>query len=158
MLKLAFKIKTESWLWPEYEGVHVDQDHVPLLPPEDDAAGPIGVAHVGVLDEALSVRLGDLLVTFECLHLRPVRQTSQPSWHYNIQSPKSNLNIVISYYYNFLSPFVFLIGDKMFPNILVGLVIASITLLELYLRTAASCWARGEEGWLNCIVYIIYYG
>ena len=30
-------------------------------------------------------------------------------------------------------------GNKMLPSILVGLVIASITLLELYLSTAASC-------------------
>ena len=33
----------------------------------------------------------------------------------------------------------------MLPNILVGLVMASITLLELYLSTAESCWAEEEK-------------
>ena len=59
---------------PENERVHVDDDHVPLLAPEDDAAGSIGVAHVGVLYEALPVRLRDLLVTFEGLDVGDVWQ------------------------------------------------------------------------------------
>ena len=66
-------------LRPEYEGVHVDDDHVPLFPPEDDAAGTVGITHVGVLYESLSVWLSHLLVTFESLHLWPVWQTSHPS-------------------------------------------------------------------------------
>ena len=66
----GFQGKTELCLWfsPENERVHVDDDHVPLFSPEDDAAGPVGVAQVGVLDEALPVRLRHLLVTFERLH------------------------------------------------------------------------------------------
>ena len=82
---MFFNSKHENLkFWPEYERVHVDDDHVPLFAPEDDAAGPVGVAHVGVLYEAMTVRLRDLLVTFERLHLRPVGQTSQSSWHNNI--------------------------------------------------------------------------
>ena len=69
--------RPESLVSPENERVHVDDDHVPLLSPEDDAAGAVGVAHVGVLDEARPVRLRDLLVTLERLDGGKVRSASQ---------------------------------------------------------------------------------
>ena len=122
---------------PENERVHVDDDHVPLLAPEDDAAGAVGVAHVGVLDESRPVWLGDLLVTLEGLHLRHVGQAPQSPCYHKVAG-KAFLNQTFKNIFLFLIQKLFISEGHIFPSILVGLVTVSITWLELYLRTASS--------------------
>ena len=63
----------------EDESVHADDDQVPLLPSEHQAAGPVGIAQPGGLQEPAPVWLCHLLMTFECLDLRQIWQGSVSS-------------------------------------------------------------------------------
>ena len=65
---------------PEYESVHVDDDHISLFSSEHQAAGSIAISQLGGLDESLSVRLRHFLMTFECFDIRKIWQHSHFIW------------------------------------------------------------------------------